>query len=139
MRKILFALSCLTALSGTPLFAQSTNAAKCEGDPAIVRVTQLKPTSSYQAFLKAQDAHIAWYRKNGFTDNLIYSSRVVIADEKAKTMKYSDTEILAFHVRPPMGDGIPAKDQAGWDAYVKLYRDSSDIKTEYPVCLPKVR
>lgn len=140
MRKVLIALTYLTALSGTPLLAQSA-APTCDGDPAIVRVSQLKPTSNYQAFLKAQDAHLAWYRKNGFTDNLIYSSRVMVVDDKTKTMKYSDTDVVAFHVRPPAGGGSSAasKDQAGWDAYVKLYRDSSDLKAEYPVCLPKVR
>jgi hypothetical protein len=50
-------------------------------------------------------------------------------------MKYSDTEIMTFHVRPPSG----AKHDAAWDAYVKQYRDNSDIKYEYNICMPKAR
>ena len=61
-------------------------------------------------------------------------------DPKTNTFKYSDTEVIAFHVRPPSGrPSVAAKDQAGWDAYVKQYRDSSDIKAEYMACLPKNR
>ncbi len=139
MRKMLIALTCLAAVSAASASAQSVPA--CDGDPAIVRVSQIKPTSTLQAFMNAQEAHLAWYRNNGFTSNQIYSSRVMVNDPQTKTMKYSDTEILSFHVRPPSGFGssVASKDQPGWDAYVKQYRDSSDIKAEYMVCLPKNR
>jgi hypothetical protein len=138
MRQILFILASLAAVSVGSASAQTMPA--CNGDIAIVRVSQIKPTSSLAAFMKAQEAHIAWYRKNGFTDNQIYSSPVIVTDPKTKTSKYSDTEIIAFHVRPPSGvngASVASKDQASWDAYVKLYRDSSDIKSDYIVCLPK--
>jgi hypothetical protein len=45
-------------------------------------------------------------------------------------------------VRSPAGANgstVASKDPVGWDAYVKQYQDSSDIKSEYMVCLPKNR
>ena len=140
MRQILFILASLAAVSAGSASAQTMPA--CTGDIAIVRVSQVKPTSSVAAFMKAQEAHIAWYRKNGFTDNQIYSSPVIVTDPKTKTSKNSDTEIMSFHVRPPSGPNgmsVASKDQAAWDAYVKMYRDSSDLKAEYMACLPKNR
>ncbi len=77
--------------------------------------------------MKAQEAHIAWYRKNGFTNNQIYASRLIVYDPQTRAAKYSDGEVMAFHVRPPMevtGASVSSKDQAGWDSYVKQYRDS---------------
>ena len=112
----------------------------CDGDITMVRLSTIKPTSSLQAFMKAQDAHLAWYRKNGFTTNHIYSARVLVVDKTAKQQHFSDTEVMTFHVRPPVATGaapISAKDQAGWDNYVKMYRDSSDITSEHVICMPK--
>jgi hypothetical protein len=140
MRHILFALTSLIVLGVGTASAQTMPS--CNGDLAIIRVSQIKPASSLAAFMKAQEAHIAWYRKNGFTDNVIYSSPAIVTDPTTKTRKYSDSEIVAFHVRPPgasAGASVSSKDQAGWDAYTKLYRDSSNIKSEYVVCLPKTR
>ena len=120
--------------------ASAQTAPACAGDIALVRVSQIKSTSNLAAFMKALEAHIAWYRKNGFTDNQIYSAPVIVRDATTKTLKYSETEVMTFHVRPPSESSSEiAKDQAGWDAYVKQYRDSSDIKSEYRVCLPKAR
>ena len=140
MRQILAVITFFAALSAAPVSAQTMPPA-CDGDIAIVRVTQIKPTSSVGAYMTAQAAHLAWYRKQGFTNNQIYSSRVIVTDPATKSMKYSDTDVVAFHVRPPSSGGtsIAAKDQAGWDAYVKRYRDSSEIKSEYMVCWPKGR
>src|SRR5262249_41546804 len=130
---LIFALTMVGAGSAS---AQTTPA--CAGDITLVRVSQIKPTSNLAAFMKALEAHIAWYRKNGFTDNQIYSLPVIVSDPTTRTQKYSETEVMTFHVRPPSGVN-QSKDQAGWDAYVKQYQDSSDIKFEYRVCLPKAR
>jgi hypothetical protein len=143
MRWILTTLTCVAAAVvsaplSTPLSAQYPDA-RCTGDPAIVRVVQIRPTSSYEAFLRAQEAQVAWYQKNGFADLQVYSSRVSALDPQTHLMKDSDT-VIAFHVRPPdVGQSVAAKDQAGWDAYVQQYRDSSEIKAQYTVCLPKNR
>ncbi len=137
--RILVALAVVFAFHATTASGQPAVTA-CDGDITVVRVSQIKPSSSLQAFMKAQDAHLAWYRAQGFKNNDIYSARVLVMDEKTKAMRYSDGEVLTVHVRPPASSGtgpISAKDQAGWDGYVKLYRDASDIKTEYTVCMPK--
>ena len=105
----------------------------CDGDIAVVRISTIKPTGSMEGFLKAQEAHLAWYRSHGYRDNLIYSARVLVRDPVTRSMKYSDTEIMTFHVRPPSD----VTQDAAWNAYVKQYRDNSDIKSEYNVCLPK--
>lgn len=140
MRQIFLILASLAAVPVGSVSAQTMPA--CDGDIAVVRVSQIKPTSNLAAFMKAQEAHIAWYRKNGFTDNQMYSSPVIVTDPTTKTSTYSETDIIAFHVRPPSGANgasVASKDQPAWDAFVKLYRDSSDIKSEYAVCLPKNR
>lgn len=140
-KTVLVSLALFLATAATPALAQSAMP-KCDGDIAIIRISQIKPTSNLQAFMKAQDAHLAWYRANGYKTNEIYSARVMVSDDKGKTMRYSDNEVMTFHVRPPAGTSdtaISSKDKAGWDAYVKMYRDSSDIKTEYFICMPKTR
>ena len=112
----------------------------CDGDLAIVRISQIKPTSNLQTFMKAQDAHRAWYQKQGSKTRKIYSARMFVMDPQTKTLKPSETEIMSFNVFSTTEPDTPSsRDQAGWDAYVKLYRDASDLKGEYPVCLPKDR
>jgi len=140
-KTVLLFLALILATSPAPARAQSATP-KCDGDFAIVRISQIKPTSNLQTFMKAQEAHLAWYRANGYKTNEIYSARVMVSDDKGKTMRYSDSEVMTFHVRPPAANGdtaISSKGKAGWDAYVKMYRDSSDIKTEYFICMPKTR
>ena len=135
MRTSIAALSMLLTLIAVPPAHAQNPPPPCDGDLAIVRVSQLKPTGSLQGFMKAQDAHLAWYRKRGHKDNEIYSARVIVRDEASQSFRYSDTDIMTFHVRPP---GAMQTD-AEWDAYVKMYRDQSDIKSDYMVCLPKKR
>lgn len=140
MHQVLIVLAFLTMASASA--SAQTMAPTCDGDFAVVRVSQIKPTSSLDALMKAQEAHIAWYRKNGFMNNQIYTTRILVSDPTTKAMKYSDTEVMSFHVRPPSataGTSVSSKDQTGWDAYVNLYRAASDIKSEYTVCLPKNR
>lgn len=135
MRFPITALVVLIGLISVPSAHAQATGPSCDGDLALIRVSQLKPTGSLQGFMKAQEAHLAWYRKRGHKDNEIYSARVIVRDDTSKSFRYSDTEIMTFHVRPP---GEMTTD-AEWDAYVKMYRDNSDIKSEHMVCLPKKR
>ena len=136
-RTILIVLTMLVAFPIPFAKAQGTMA-KCDGDIALVRVSQIKPTGPLAAFMQAQDAHLAWYRKNGITTNNIYSARVYALDPTTKMpTTYSETEVMTFHVRPPDPAITKGKDQAGWDAFVKAYRDTSDLKTEQMICVPK--
>jgi hypothetical protein len=110
---------------------------KCDGDYAIVRVSTIKP-GAMQGFMAAVAAHKAWYRSHGFNDDIIVASRVITTDPTTKAMKYSDTEVITYHINPASGSQTQPKRDAAWDAYVKQYRDTSDIKSEYFSCMPKL-
>ena len=109
----------------------------CDGHIAILRVSDVKP-GAMKTFMAAVDANLAWYRKNGVKDNQIVASRVIVKDEKTGQMKYSD-EMITYHINPPRSDQkLPRNDDA-WKAFVKMYRDSSRLKTEYITCRPNAK
>ena len=72
----------------------------CDGDIANVRLTEISPTGTMEGYLKAVAGHKAWYRAHGFKDNEIFVSRIMVMDPATKTLKYSNTQVLAFHIRP---------------------------------------
>jgi hypothetical protein len=135
MRFVLFLASFL-ALQTVPALAQNAMPA-CKGDIAIVRVSEIKPGGTMTGFMEAVAAHQAWYRNNGVADNEIVASRVIVKDEKTGEMKYSDKEVLTYHINPPDSKKTPNRNDAGWKAYVKMYRDNSDMKSEYITCMPR--
>ena len=135
MRTVLF-LAALAALQIPSALAQDA-LPPCDGDITMVRVSTIKP-GAMANFMAAVAAHKAWYRSHGFKDNIIVASKVFVRDEKTGTMKYSDTEVVTYHIRIPGGARTQDKRDAAWDAYVKQYRDSSDIKNEYMTCMPKL-
>jgi hypothetical protein len=135
MRTMLL-LAALAALQVPATLAQNAPLA-CDGDFAIVRVSAIKP-GGMPGFMAAVAAHKAWYRSHGFNDNVIVASRVVLTGDHSGTMKYSDTEVVTYHVRPPDGDQVENKRDAAWDSYVKQYRDTSEIKSEYLTCMPRL-
>jgi hypothetical protein len=132
MRTMLI-LTALAALQIPSALAQNAPPA-CDGDIAIVRVSTIKP-GAMQGFMEAVAAHKAWYRSHGYKDNVIVATRIYLTDAHGDPTKYSETEVISYHVRPPEG---PVKHDAAWDAYVKQYRDTSDIKSEYMTCMPKL-
>jgi hypothetical protein len=129
-------LAALAAFQLPWAFAQNAPAA-CDGDIAIVRIAAIKP-GRMQSYMAAVAAHKAWYRSHGFKDNVIVASRVILRDDKTGAMKYTDTEVVTYHIRPPGSAETQSKRDASWDAYVKQYRDTSDIKNEYVTCMPKL-
>ena len=136
MRALLY-LIVAAAVHATPAFAQTAPPA-CFGDVATVRLSQIKPGGTVQGFLKAVEAHKAWYRANGITDNDIVAARVLAKDDKGQpTNKYSETEVMSFHLRPPAAARTPNKNDAPWQAFIKQYRDNSDLKLEYWACIPR--
>lgn len=106
----------------------------CDGDITLVRVSTIKP-GALPKFMAAVAAHQAWYRTNSIKDNQIVAARVFVRDEATGTFKYSDTEVVSYHFRPPMS--VPNRGDAAWNAYVQQYRDSSEIKNEFMTCMPK--
>jgi len=59
---------------------------------------------------------------------------VIVRDEKTKARSYSDKQFWSIHVHGS-NDPDPKYDEA-YDAFVKMYRDNSDIKSAYDVCVP---
>ncbi len=88
-----------------------------------------------QGLMAAVAAHLAWYRSHSFKDNEIVVARVTGTEPD----KWSDTEAITYHYRPP-GMGAPrGRGDAAWNAYVKLYQENSEIKTLYIASMPKLR
>jgi hypothetical protein len=117
-------------------FAQQPTAPACDGDVTVVRVSQVKPGGTLQGLMAAAAAHQKWYRDHGVMDNEIVVSRIMVRDTATRTVKYSDTEVLTYHIRPP-GPGRVQTGDASWNAFVQQYRDNSEIKAEYVTCMPK--
>ena len=127
----------LTAFAAAGL-AQNAPAPKlaCEGNMATIRLSAVTPTGTMEGLLKAVAAQKDWYHSHGQASHEIYPVRIIVRDEKTRAQTYSDKEVLTYHVRPA-SDQPEAAHDAGYDAFVKLYRENSDIKQTWNVCLPK--
>ncbi len=105
----------------------------CEGRPATVRVSEVKATGTKAGFLAAVAAHQAWFAGKGVGD-IVFAEPLIVRDEKTKARSYSDKVYMTFHIRTP-GTAAPKHDEA-YAAFVKLYQENSEIKSEYDICLP---
>jgi hypothetical protein len=101
-----------------------------------VRVSAILPTGSVDGFLKAVAAHREWYRSHGLTGHQIFATRILVRDESTRAQTYSEKELMTYHISPPNGQPEAPHD-AAYDAFVKLYRENSEIKQQYNICLPK--
>jgi hypothetical protein len=59
---------------------------------------------------------------------------VIDRDEKTRARSYSNKQFWSMHIHGS-NDPQPKPDEA-YDAFVKMYRDNSDIKSAYDICLP---
>ena len=134
--KCTFSLIGLLILSATPSWAQNA-APKCDGDIAIVSVYQIKAGGTMDGFLAAVAANQAWYRTNGISENQIVASRVIVMDDASGGTKYSDTDVLTYHLRPPSEERTPEMGDSFWKAFEKQYDNNAEKKTEYTTCMPK--
>jgi hypothetical protein len=130
-------LIAIAMLQTTSAFAQSS-APACDGDIVIVSIFQIKPAGSMTGFLAAVAAQKAWYRTNGVTDNDIAVSRVLEKDSATGAIKYSDKDVLTYHVHPPSEERTPEIGDSDWKTFEKQYRDNADLKSEYTTCMPKL-
>lgn len=122
----LFTLPALLLAQGEPL--------ACDGRIATVRVSEIKPGGSAGGFMAAVAAHKAWYVAHGVTNDEIFATRVILRDATTRAQSYSEKEFMTFHIHGSRQPG-PKHDDA-YEAFVKLYRENSDIKSEYNICLP---
>lgn len=129
--------ACLALSAGA---AQAAGAASpldlCKGGQlVVVRLNTVKPGAS-AAYEKAARDHAAWYRSHGYKENRLLVGPVITGG-RGEGWTASETEYASVHMDAP---GVPAdKRDAGWDAYVKEYRDSSELTADKFVCLREVK
>lgn len=131
------ALALLCAFAPSTTSAQNAPSAPampaCDGVLSIVRLSEITPTGSIDKFMAAVAAHQAWYASHGLTD-VIFAARVLERDTPTSAFAYSDKQVQTYHYSKP-GGARPARD-AAWDAYVKLYSETSTIKETVLSCVP---
>jgi hypothetical protein len=131
MRKFILMVALLA-----PALAIAQTAPVCDGRIANVRVSEIKQGGTVEGFLAAVKAHKAWFASHGLPSDEIYASRMIVRDEKTHAQSLSDKQFMTFHIYSGAGAGAGPKHDAAYDAFVKLYRENSDIKSEYTVCMP---
>jgi hypothetical protein len=131
-----FSASLSPALCPMPAAAQQAPAAApipCSGKLNVVRLSDIKPGMMDQ-FLKAVAAQQAWYQAAGTSDK-IGVLRILEQDPTTKAWSASETQAITTHIMSTQRPTGPRPDQAGWDAFVKMFADSSTIKTQYMTCM----
>jgi len=106
----------------------------CDGVINIVRLSEITPTGSMDKFMAAVAAHQAWYSSHGYSD-VIVAARILERDPQTHAESYSEKQVLSFHYIKPDHGPSPKHDEA-WDAYVKMYSETSSIKDSYVACVP---
>ena len=134
MRRLLFVLGLFTC--SVSLFAQNAPSAPlaCDGRHATVRLSEITPNGTANGFMNAVAAHRAWVYSHGMTKDEIITVPVIVRDEKTHARSYSDKQFWSIHIHGT--DGPDPKHDEAYDAFVKMYRDNSDIKSAYDICLP---
>jgi hypothetical protein len=105
----------------------------CSGVYSIVRIVDLKPGTTIDQYNAALAAHQAWYKQHSY-DDVIYAAQVIEREEGSGHARYSKHLMLTYHFFKPTSPH-PAKD-AAWDAFVKMYTETSDLKESYFNCVP---
>jgi hypothetical protein len=116
-----------------PLFGQSAPLA-CDGRTATVRISEITANGTVKGFMAAVAAHKEWLSSHGLTKDEIVNVPVIDRDEKTRARSYSNKVFWSIHIH---GSSAPdPKHDAAYDDFVKMYRDNSDIKSAYDICLP---
>jgi hypothetical protein len=121
-------LTCCVSLS-----AQNAPLA-CDGRRATVRISEITPNGTAKGFMDAVAAHRAWVLSHGLTRDEIITVPVIVRDEQTHARSYSAKQFWSIHIQG--SDGPEPKHDEGYEAFVKMYRDNSDIKSAYDICLP---
>lgn len=125
--------ACLVALSILP--AMAADEVCPAGQAAIIRVSTLKAGGTRAGFDKAVADQIAWYRGHKITSNRIVTANVIELSS-GKPM-VSAREIMTIHYDPPSAKDLQPTIDDAYKAFVKEFRDNTDITVEKNVCLPK--
>jgi hypothetical protein len=119
-------------ISGQDAPAHATPA--CSGVINIVRLSEITPNGSMDKLMAAVAAHQAWYSSHGYSD-IVVAARIIERDPQTHAQSYSDKQALTFHYIKDDKSASPKHDEA-WDAYVKMYNETSTIKDSYVACVP---
>lgn len=133
MRNLLLAFG-LFAYCGGSLLAQNAAPLACDGRRATVRISDITTNGTAKGFMDAVAAHRAWLYAHGMTKDEVITVPVIVRDEKTKARSYSEKQFWSIHIHGS-SDPEPKHDEA-YDAFVKMYRDNSDITSAYDICLP---
>jgi hypothetical protein len=116
-------------------FAQAAPAMPaCDGRLVNIRVSTITPGGSMDKFMAAVEAQKAWYKSHGLSD-MIFASKILERDATTRASSYSATEAMSYHFYPAGDAKMPPHD-AAWDAFVKMFADTSTIKVSYMTCVP---
>jgi hypothetical protein len=139
-------LTALALLCATPTLMKSQSAPAstatqtapaalpaCDGVYNILRLSEITPTGSMEKFMAAVAAQQAWYASHGYPD-IIFAARVLKRDPQTGAFSYSDTQMLTYHYIQVRSQAVTH--DAAWDAYVKMYNDTSTIKETNMHCVP---
>jgi len=122
--------ACAILVSALPAAAQI-----CKGQIAVIRVSTIKAGGTRSGFDKAVADQIAWYRGHNLTANKIVEADVIDISGGKPTV--SSKEVMTVHYDPPAARGAQPATDDSYKAFVKEFRDNSDIAVEKTVCLPK--
>jgi len=125
----------VAAMAVPAAFAQSAPAMPaCDGRVVQIRVSTITPGGSVEKFMAAVEAQKAWYKSHGLSD-MIFASKMLERDATTRASSYSTTEAMSYHFYPAGDSKTPPRD-AAWDAFVKMFADTSTIKVSYMTCIP---
>ena len=131
-------LLCLSASLTPAISGQNAPAASqtpaCDGVVNIFRVSEITAGGSMEKFMAAVAAQQNWYKSHGLSD-VIFAAQILTRDPQTHAGSYSQNEVATYHYMKPNSGAGPAHD-AAWDAFVKMFADTSTIKEAYTQCVP---
>jgi hypothetical protein len=133
----LIALALLSA-SLTPMTSgQNAPAAPampaCDGVINIFRISDITPGGSMGKFMAAVAAQQDWYKSHGLSD-VIFAARLISRDPQTHAESFAENEVATYHYIKSANGSTPH--DAAWDAFVKMFSDTSTIKETYVQCVP---
>ncbi|UAK23017.1 hypothetical protein [Sphingomonas nostoxanthinifaciens] len=104
------------------------------GDPALLRISKIKPGGSMAGLAKAVADHSKWYADHGFTADRQVIAPVLVPGPQGPHVASDQVMTLHLHAH-----NVPQNQHdAGWDAFVAEYRANSEVVSEMMVCLPPI-
>jgi hypothetical protein len=122
-----------TKISSIPHGTWEASSQLCpSGVRMVLRINEVKEGSTVEKYLAAVAAQAAWYKSHDLKDVIYSTPQIVNEDGKAKL---SNHIFISYHYG--LINSPETKPDAEWDAYVKLYVESSIVKEIVLQCIPK--